>query len=183
MTDSHPAADVARERRGKSTLSDTFEVLGVTIRMVQVPTSAITDAISRIKPPEVPMWHNPDKDRMEPNHNDPGYLARVDAFNQERGRVSNDVMILFGTEIVAGFPPEDDSWLRRIRRSAQMGVLDLSWVDLDDPDPVDLELLFLKYVAVTRERLAQISQFAGLSQEAIAQAQATFPGDEGRGTD
>lgn len=172
--------ELAKERQSEQP-PDTFVVEGVIVRLVPVPSSIIQDAVTRLKPPPVPTWHNPDKGRDEPNPNDPGYLAALEQFQQEKGKVANDAMVMFGAEIVEGFPPENDRWLRKLQKADRLGILDLSWADPEDD--IDQEFLFLKYVAITTDRLVQIGTMAGLSREAVAQAAASFRRNQGRGTD
>lgn len=180
MNQTNPVTDLARERSGQQT-ADTFTVDGVTLRFVNVPASVVQDAVARLKPPQVPTWYNPDKARDEDNPNDPGYLLALERYGEEKGRVANDALIMFGVEVVEGFPPEDDKWLKKIRRSATLGLYDLDWVDWDDE--TDLEYLFKKYRAMTVPRLVALSARLGLNREAIAQAVASFRGDEERSTD
>lgn len=174
----NPVTELAKERTDHSLSGHTFVVSGVTIRIVNVPSSIIQDAITRLKPPDVPLWHNPDKDRDEPNPADPSYLQALEDFQQEKARVANDAMIMFGAEIVEGFPPEDNRWRRSLERAHKLEILDLSWADWDDP--IDQEFMFLKYVAITTDRLVQIGAMAGLSQEAVDQAAASFRRNQGR---
>ena len=182
MTDvTHPVVELAKERsQGKSVHS--FTVDGVCIRLVGVPSGTIQDAISRIKVPDVPTWYNPDKDRDEPNPNDPSYLKALEVHGQEQGRVATEAMIMFGCEIDQDtWPPQDTTWLRKLKLAARRGTLDLDWVDWEDE--IDQQFLFLKYHAISNDRLVQIGQLGGLSREALAQARSSFQRSEAGDTD
>ena len=178
---SNPVVELAKERsQGKKAHS--FEVDGVCIRLVGVPSGTIQDAISRVKVPDVPTWYNPDKDRDEPNPNDPSYLKALEVHSQEQGRVATEAMIMFGCEIDQDtWPPQDSTWLRKLQLAARRGTLDLAWVDWEDE--IDQQFLFLKYHAISNDRLIEIGQAAGLSQEARAQARASFQRPEAGDTD
>jgi len=181
MADANPVVELAKERT-RDKAPNTFTVDGVLIRLVNVPSGTIQDAVSRIKLPEVPTWHNPDKDRDEPNPSDPSYLAALEQHKQEQGRVATEAMIMFGCEIEQEtWPPQDGTWLRKLKLADRRGMLDLSWVDWDDE--IDLQFLFLKYHAIDNVRLVQIGQLGGLSQEALAQARSSFQREETGDTD
>ena len=178
MADANPVVELAKERKQGADAQYSFEIDGVCIRLVGVPSGTIQDAISRVRLPDVPLWHNPDKDRDEPNPSDPGYLKALEQHSQEQGRVATEAMIMFGAEIDSDtWPPQDDTWLRKLKLAARRGTLDLSWVDWEDE--IDRQFLFLKYHAIDNGRLMQIGQLAGLSQEARAQARASFQRPEG----
>lgn len=181
MADANPVVELAKERQGAEAAEE-FTVDGVRIRLVGVPSGTIQDAVARIPVPEVPLWHNPDKDRDEPNPNDPGYLKALERHSQEQGRVATEAMIMFGCEIdPETWPPQSDVWLRKLQLSARIGMLDLSWVDWDDE--IDLQFLFLKHRAVGNDRLIQIGRVGGLNREAIAQARASFQRSQAGDTD
>ena len=181
MADANPVVELAKERT-RDKAPSTFEVDGVLIRLVNVPSGTIQDAVSRIKLPEVPTWHNPDKDRDEPNPSDPSYIAALEQHRQEQGRVATEAMIMFGCEIEQEtWPPQDDNWLRKLKLAHKRQTLDLSWVDWDDD--IDQQFLFLKYHAVSNDKLVQIGQLGGLSQEALAEARASFRREETGHTD
>lgn len=181
MADANPVVGLAKERQQAATPHE-FVVDGVCIRLVGVPSGTIQDAIARVQIPDVPLWHNPDKGRDEPNPNDPGYIKALERHGQEQGRVATEAMIMFGCEIDPDtWPPQRDTWLKKLKLAQRIGLLDLSWVDWDEE--IDLQFLFLKHHAVDSERLVQIGMMAGLSQEAIAQARASFQRSQAGDTD
>lgn len=140
-------------------------------RLVPVAASLIDDVMSLVKDPKVPMWHNPDKDRDEPNPSDPDYLQAYADQQHKRGLVAMDAMLMFGMELVDGLPKSAE-WLRKLRTMAQRGLLDLSSYDLDDP--VDQEFLYKRYVAGSSGVVAKISELSGVSPEAVAEAESSF---------
>jgi len=106
------AVKVAKE----ATLDATREVnlsTGVRAKLRPVATTLIDEVASRIKDPEVPMWHNPDKDRDEPNPNDPKYIAAKEEADRQRGIAVIDAVVMFGVELLDGVP--DDGWLGKLQ--------------------------------------------------------------------
>jgi len=178
---SNPVVELAKER-SQGVDAHSFEVDGVCINLVGVPSGTIQDAISRVKIPDVPTWYNPDKDRDEPNPNDPSYLKALEIHSQEQGRVATEAMIMFGCEIDQDtWPPQDTTWLRKLKLTSRRGTLDLDWVNWEDE--IDQQFLFLKYHAISNDRLVQIGQLGGLSREALAQARSSFQRPEGEQAD
>lgn len=150
---------------------------GYRARLKPVATSLVTDAIGLIKDPPVPVWHNPDKDRDEPNPFDPEYNRIVAANDTLRGAATMDVMVYFGVELLDGLP-DDLTWLKKLKYMEKRGRLDLSSYDTEDP--IDREFLFLRYIAVAQEDLEMVMTRSGITTEGVNQAKAQFPSDTER---
>lgn len=172
-----PAVDVAHERD-----SDAEHVLstGIRARIVPVAASLIEEVTRRIEDPEVPMWHDKDRGKDIPNPDHPVYIREVQEATRRRGEAAMEAMILFGVELIDGLP-EDDGWLAKLRFLDKRGMLDLSQYDLDDP--LDVEFVYKRYIAVGSADFVRIGRESGLSEEGIRTAGETFRSDEGRGTD
>lgn len=168
------AIEVSKERRDGSGQESVELPYGVTAKIVPVPPQLIEEVTSKIKDPEVPIWHNEDKGRDEPNPNDPDYLKALDEANTLRGIASVDAFALFGIDLEA--MPEDDKWLRKLLFMEKRGLIDLSDYDLDDPD--ELEFVYKRYVALNGNVLNVIVKASGVSEEEVQAAEASFPGQE-----
>lgn len=167
-----PAADVAHEKAGGS---DNIKTLpnGVKVRINPVGAALISDVTSRIKDPDVPVVFIKDKEREEPNPNDPIYLRGIEEANQQRAIAMIDTLVMFGVELLEGIP-DDDEWLKKLRFMEKRGMLDLSGYDLDDP--FDREFLYKRYVLVDNTVIELVTQMSGLSAEDIKRAEDSFPG-------
>lgn len=178
MTESNaanPAVLIAKAHNGRE--GDTITLsTGIRARLVPVAASLVAEATSLVKDPEPPVWHNPDKDRDEPNPSDPAYLKTLADNQAKRALAGLDTLTLFGVELVDPLP-EDDGWLKRLRLLERRGGLDLSGYDLDDP--IDREFLYKKFVAVGTDDLTEIGKLSGISREAVKAAENSFPGDAG----
>jgi hypothetical protein len=176
MTAGDEAVRVAKEK------TDTVRTLstGVRVRLQQVSLDTLDRAMRKLAKPEVPMWFNEDKGREEPNPNDPDYLAAVAQYNVDQYRVSRDIFVLFGMELVDGMPA-DDSWLRRLRLLERLGDIDLSAFDLDDP--IDREFLYKQHVALGAPDMPLISTIWGVSMPEVEKAAEFFRGDALRPAD
>ena len=164
---------VAKERLGEKTMSNIVTLPGdVRAKLVPVPASLIDEVTSRIKKPRVPMWHNPDKDRDEPNPNDPDYLDQVEKYDRDRGLAAIDAMIMFGAEMIDGLP-EDDTWLKKLKYLEKRNQIDLSEYDLEDP--FDLEFLYKRFIGIDALTLQKIGDLSGVSPEEIESAERSFP--------
>jgi hypothetical protein len=153
---------------------------GVRARIRPVAATLLEEVSARIPEPEVPIWHNPDKDRDEPNPSHPQYIAAQARANRERGLAAIDAMVMFGVELVDGLP-ENDGWLEKLKFLEKKKLLSLADYNLEDP--VDKEFLYKRFIAVASTDLRTISQRSGITPEEIARAAGTFPGDEARASD
>lgn len=174
MTDKSPTVQVAKEMAAQNG-SDQIRMLktGVRVRLVPVSASLLSEVTSRIKDPDVPMWKNEDKGRVEPNPNDPTYLRQLDDAATERGIAAMDAMVMFGVDLVDGVP-EDDSWLKKLKVMEKMGRLDFGAYDLEDE--YDREFLYKRFVAIDNDTITMIAQLSSLTPESIAKAEDSFSG-------
>jgi len=173
-----PALEVAKEQVEQDDL--TVLSTGVRARLVPVAASLISKVASRVKDPEVPMDYIEEKDREEPNPDNPEYLRKLEEATAKRGTVSLETMVMFGVELVDGVP-EDDAWLKRLRFLEKHGNLDLSEYDLDDP--MEREFVYKLYIAVGSNDIMKIAKMSGISPEEVKQAAESFQGSKARDTD
>jgi len=173
-----PAVDVAKERRDR----DEAVILstGVRARFVPVASSLITDVLSAIKDPPIPVVFIKEKERDEENPNDPEYLKLMREVKEKRDKVSMDTMILFGIELLDEIP-EDGAWINKLRYMEKLGHLNLESYDLTDP--IEREFLYKRYIAVSSDDLIEILKRSGISEDDIAQAMKTFPSPTEQSTD
>jgi hypothetical protein len=153
---------------------------GVRAYLKSVPQSVIQDALALLPEPKVPMWHNPEKDRDEPNPVDPDYLADMEAYRSEQFRVTFDVFAMFGVELVDSLPESGD-WLKQLRLMERLGRLDLSKFDLEDS--VDQEFLYKRYIALGNADYVLVGALSGISPQEVRRAADSFRGDAPRGED
>jgi hypothetical protein len=167
------AIDVAKER------SDGLEVTvdlpyGVKGIIVPVPPQLVDEVTNRIQDPEVPIWHNEEKDRDEPNPSDPDYLKALEEANRARGVAAIDTMALFGIDIET--MPESDAWLKKLQYMQKRDLIDISGYDLEDDQ--EREFVFKRFIAVNNIILKKIMAVSGITEEEVAAAERSFRGDE-----
>lgn len=166
------AVEVAKEIASQNNSDGTRTLsTGVRVRIHPVSTALLDEVANRIKDPDVPMWHNEDKGRDEPNPNDPTYNRQLADANRQRGVAVMDAMVMFGVELVDGVP-ETDEWLTKLRYLEKRGQIDLSSYDVKDP--LDKEFLYKRYIAVDNETLSMIGQMSTFTQEDVSKAEANF---------
>lgn len=144
---------------------------GVRVRLKPVPDMVVQRAMAKINKPKVPMWYNPDKEREEPNPNDPDYLEAVRRAEEERGMVAMDVSIMFGCELIDQIP-DDRKWVQRLRKVAG--------IEIDDSDEFELEFAYLKYVAFANSADMNYVTGIDMTEADVENAGATFRSDETR---
>jgi len=144
---------------------------GVVVKLQPVSASLIEDIRNAIKMPPVPTVWIEAKDREEENPNDPRYVEAVQETESKRAVATLDALVTFGVELVNGLP-ENDSWIKKLKRLERMSGLDLTGFDLDDD--FDLEFLYKRYVAVAGADLELIQGLHGYRPLEVARARATF---------
>lgn len=156
---------------------------GYFARITSVSASIIEESQASIPYPEVPKWYDEERKREEENPNHPDYIKGVAEADRRKTMMAIDAMILFGVDILNedGTPYEiskDDKWFQRIRMMAKRGMINLDGLDLDDP--LDLEWIFKKYIAVGAPDLEKIARASNLKEEDVQQASATFQNNKER---
>lgn len=176
------AVRTARKRasvRGDQTATFTT---GVRVRIKPISVSIINDAQAAIPNPPVPMWYNESKGVEEPNPNHPDYLKALEETDIKRTLAAIDAMILFGIELLDGVP-EDSAWLRELKLAIRLGFIDLKLDEWDLEDPLELEFLYKKYIAVSAVDLPVVMRVSGVREEDIAAAAESFRNNQERGSD
>jgi hypothetical protein len=184
MTSKNVAVGTARKRARRQTSGVRVLSTGVRARLVPVSISIINEAQAAIADPLVPMWHNESKGTDEPNPNHPDYLKALEVVDQERNLAAIDAMILFGVELEDGVPNEEENnWLRKLRMSARLKLVQIDFDAWDLSDELELEFLYKKYIAVSAADLPDVMKASGVSEEDISQAAESFRNNQERGAD
>lgn len=170
----NPVVKVAKKNSARKN-EDGIVILstGVRAKITPVSGSLIEEVTSRFKPPKVPMWLNPDKEREEPNPNDPEYQEALREATRAQAVAANDTLVMLGVELVDPLP-EDDIWIKKLK---------FLGIEVDADDPFQVEFAYKKYVACAAIDLIEIGRRTGINEEAIAEAVAAFQGGERRATD
>lgn len=167
---SNPAVQVKKEQGTGVHMTKT----GYRVRIGSFPAMLAQQVMAKIQDPPVPTYYNADKEREEPNPNDPDYLRALDAANQERGNVAVDAAVLFGVELLDGLP-DNNRWIQKLNR---LGI------EVNTEDEVEVEFSFLKFIVFSDQAdLAILMQRTGVSEEGVAVATNMFSGSEERDTD
>lgn len=157
---------------------------GVILNLWKGSTLALdqaTEALKKSDPtPEPPMVYSEEKGRDESNPNDPGYVKAMQNWN---GRLSiRFFTVLLATASSVNFVPEG---MTTHDSEEFIEVLEMSGIE---PRRTKLGL-YVQWVTLfagleDQELLGtHLLQLAGVSEASIAEAEATFRGDEERGTD
>ena len=77
-----------------------------------------------------------------------------------------DTMSLFSLEVLE--MPQNNRWLRKLRRYERLGHIDLSEFDLEDTD--DLEYLFVRNVFISPSDVKTIGGYVGMDNDDIKAA-------------
>jgi len=168
-----PAVVAAKEKHVQQEQDGIFVApCGSRVKVKPVSASLVSEVSNMVKNPDVPVWHNPDKDRDEPNPDDPTYRRALEEADQRRATATIDAIVLFGVDLIDGLP-EDDTWLTRLKFMQKRGLLDLSSYDLDDE--MELEFIYKRYVVVDNTILEKITALSGVRPEDVELAEESFP--------
>jgi len=144
---------------------------GVRVKLKAVSSSLVSEVMQRVPEPEVPIFHDDEKDRDMPNPNDPSYLRALDEAENKRNSVATDAMLVFGVELVDPVP-DDDSWI---------GGLNFLGIEVDASDQFAREFAYKKYIAVGTPDLPLVyGASSPVSASEVAEALDGFP-DNGEG--
>jgi hypothetical protein len=169
-----PAVKTAKNSRERDVEYVVTLPQGVRVKIIPVSATLIDEVVSYIEDPPIPIWHNPDKDRDEPNVNDPEYARAVEDAEHKRGIAAMDAMVLFGVELQDGLP-DGDTWVGKLKFLEKQGKLNLSSYNLEDP--IDKEFLYKRYVLATSELIERLSSAARMTGKEVARAERSFQGD------
>ena len=163
---------------------------GVVVKVTPVPDFLMQQAGANLTAPEVPYVLD---DRYEDgrkifNKEDPQYEKAVGKFNLALGMARIDIKLLWGCEVVEGYP-ENDEWLRKLKFQESLGAGDLSAYNLDEP--FVCRFVFLKLIAIGNEvdedggnsDLRLLMRDLEVTEEGVAEATPTFRHDEKRDDD
>jgi hypothetical protein len=143
-----PVVIVAEKKAGRSEEKVDKLSTGIKAKLGPVSASLIDEVTAKVKDPPVPMWHNEEKGRDEPNPGDPAYIEA-----------------LSGVDLVDGVP-EDDGWLVKLQF---LGV-----VEDRELSAMEREFVYKKYIAVSAADVGKITELSGISSEELQEAEATF---------
>lgn len=167
------AVQVAKEKAASEEKITTLST-GVRAILVPVAASLIQAVTSKIKDPEIPMWHDPDKDRDVPNSTDPTYLKQIQEASEARAMAAVDASVMFGIELVDDIP--DNGWDKKLQYLERLGHLNLT--EFDFSDELDRDFLYKRYIAVGSDDLIKIARMGGLQPDDLDAADASFPSEE-----
>lgn len=156
-----PAVAVARERQ-----QDAVRIMssGVRVRIVPVSATLVDECMHRIPLPQVPMWHNPESEREEPNPNDPAYVYALQLATRDRGVASLDAVLMFGVALVDPLP--EGPWLKKLQ---MLGLL------TPDADELEIEFAYKKFCAViSQQDIMLVMTSTGVTEQQVADATESF---------
>jgi len=168
----NPAVTVAKEKVTEN--RERVLSTGVNVRIVPISASLIMEVQQHIPFPPVPIVYDEEKNQTYENPNHPSYLRGVEEVETMRSTAAMDAIIMFGVELLDGIP-KDDTWLRKLKTMDKNGAIGLKVYDLEDP--IDLEFLYKKFIAVSSDDFQLISSMAGVTQEGIEAAEDSFQND------
>jgi hypothetical protein len=149
---------------------------GVRVRLGTVSLAAITDAQKRIQQPPVPRIMNQETGREEEDAEHPDYLAACELANMDRADAVMETLALFGIDLIDPLP-EDGKWIRKLKLLEKRGRVDLGDFDLEDD--VNLEFLYIKYVALSLPDWTQLFRSAGMEEGVVAEMMEAFAAGAG----
>lgn len=181
MTDKVSEAVVGTARRH---VGDGLKVVelstGYKARIRSVSLHLIFDAQASVDEPQVPVWHNEDKGRDEPNPDDPNYLKALAEYEQQQQLATIDVMTMFGVDVldvdenVLG-APDDDDWIKKLELRHRLGYskVDLSVFDLSNQ--IERDFLWKKYFVVGAGDIPVLLEaYDFLNEDDVQEAERSF---------
>lgn len=164
---------------------------GIVLEFTHVPPQAVRRAMSAVKEPEVPTFHNDQKDRDEPNPMDPDYLRDLQTWIAATAEAGQAVAFMLGVKVVSVpedmLDVDDGEWIEEVEEVWKITCPD---DDLTVPvsSPKERLLSWLRYYAITSDIDTYITtsicmQRIGLTEEEVQAAVASFRSAEVRSAD
>lgn len=147
---------------------------GVVLKLKPVPPFAVRQAAVEIKDPVVPVVYIQDKDRTEPNPNDPDYLKAMRAAQEQRVSAVTNLFFMIGTDVIsvpAGmFKPEEDDWI---------DMLDAVGLPVDRVNKFKRYFQWMAWYVVTSEQdiaaiVSGVATLSGVREEDVLTAMRDF---------
>lgn len=167
-------------------------VPGMRIKLMPVAQSLMRDVVSRYKPPEPPIWTDPDTGNEMPNPADPNYKRELEEMSRKQNAAVTDTWLQFGTELLDPLPPLD-TWMPKLRILEKEGHIDLSEYNIDDggnknvflklfyklsgkkrTNSAELEYLYKKYIIGTASVMSLVAKYSNVIFEVSEQSEEMF---------
>lgn len=158
---------------------------GIVIGFKFVPPHLLAKVAERFPQPTPPVVEIKDKGVSEPNPNDPTYLVAKEKWGEDLQRASSDTSLVAGT-FCESVPdnkchPEDMEWLEMLTFAA--GGVEPTFANQYDRYLAWLTTYAIASIKDYAEVLARASGLAGIPEELVKAAVATFPSGEVGGAD
>lgn len=162
-----------KKTAGKNKIRTTAS--GHRVKLVPVAANALREAQARIPDPTMRTFTNPNDGKEQANPAHPEYIAELNAVKEERTKASMNVMVLFGMELLDPIP-DDNGWLKKIKFA---GLITQAEYDeaVGEEGEFLREMYFKNYIVGDFSLISTLASMSGITQEMIAQARDSFPGD------
>lgn len=106
---------------------------GLKVKVSPVPDFLMSQSGRHLTEPKAPFIEDSRyKDgRKFFNEDDPEFQEKARQFNHDLGMARIDTKLLWGCEIIEGYP-EDDQWLRKLHFQEQLGAIGLAQYNLEE---------------------------------------------------
>lgn len=150
---------------------------GVKFKIQKVNAFLVTEALGKVKFPDVPVVHNDEDDRDEENPNDPIYLQKVQDAQALRTLTAYNISIAMGTYSQRDWCPEGVDY---VDGTDWPELMEFAGVSVPTTRLARYVAWVKYYVLADHDELNQlmtiIAQYAGFVQEAeVAEAIESFP--------
>lgn len=172
----NPVIATAKQKRSVTNPGDVITLdNGVRVKVHAVPAALIDDVTRNIPTPDVPVWHNAEMERDEPNPNDPAYQKALAEADRLRATAMIDACVIFGIELLDGVP-DGDGWLTNLKFLEKRGQIDLSGYDLEDP--LEREFVYKRFVVAPIWLIMKVQELSSITPQEIENQKAIFRGNE-----
>lgn len=172
----NPAVEIAAEVKDGAREKIFQTSTGYWIKVSPVSATLIDKVQAKIVDPEPPLFYIAEKDKYEPNPNDPKYLKDLQRADVDRVMAALDAIIMLGVELCdehGNFVDvPEGNWIKKLRLLEKHGYIDLSEHDLEDE--LDKEFLFKRYIALSAQDIEPVAAMSGIKEEDVKQAEDTF---------
>lgn len=143
---------------------------GIVLKIKAVPPFLVRAAVTRLERPKIPVFHNEEKGRTEPNPGDPAYLDALEEYEAQSTEVGTNVLLVAGTEVDSVpegcYTLEDGGWKE---------MAEYFGIEVATEEPKTNYLNYLKWYALSSAEdlvtvLRPLMVMTGLTEEEVRKA-------------
>lgn len=176
---------IEKDQHKKARANEYISQRGVKFKIQKVNAFLVTEALGKVKWPDIPVLHNDEDDRDEENPNDPIYLQKLQGAQALRVITSYNMSIAMGTYTQRDWCPEGIDY---VDGTEWQELMEYAGVEIPNTRLARYVAWVKYYILVDHDELNElmkiVATYAGfVHEEEVAEAIESFPDSPERSDD